>query len=384
MFRALWFDSRVRAWWLQGLLACGAVGGIVWLVLNARENLMRRGITVGFDFMDQAARFPISESLLAYQTTDTFGHAFVVGIVNTVFISVLVIAVSTVLGFALALARRSTHPLITAIAATYVEVIRNTPLVVQLLFWYGMVTVNLPSARQAYQPLPGVFLSIRGFMFPKLAVAGNSTLFWGVVCAALLFVLAVMLAKPVVRKHWKTRLPMVSIAIAMAAVAITAVLLSGRAVASWELPYLRGLNFTGGMAFTPEFSALLIGLVLYSAAFTGEIIRGGIEAVGRGQWEAGRSLGLRPWHIMRLLILPQALRIIVPPMTSQYLSIIKNTTLALAVGYPDLAFVVATTINQTGQAIEGIVVLMAVFLTISLSVSLFMNAYNRRISLVQR
>lgn len=384
MLSTIWFDRRLRSWCLQALLIAVVVGGLGWLAWNAQANLARRGITSGFGFLEQAARFPISESLLSYDTSDSFGHAFLVGITNTLFVSVLVILFSTVLGLGLALARRSKHPLVSGSATVYLEVIRNTPLVVQLLFWYAMLTVALPPARQALSPLPGVFLSVRGLYFPKLVLSGEVLWFWVAVAVSLLMVIAAVMLRPMLKLRHGMRFPLVRIALAAAVVLIGIAAWTGGVGASLDLPALRGLNYTGGSTYTPEFTALLIGLVFYSTAFSGEIIRSGIDAVPGGQWEAGSSLGIRRWHLLRLIVFPQALRIILPPMTSQYLSIIKNSTLALAVGYPDLSFVVATTINQTGQAIEGILILMGVFLTISLTVSMLMNFYNRRLALVQR
>jgi general L-amino acid transport system permease protein len=384
MLSTIWFDRRVRSWGLQLLLLAAVIAGFGWLAWNAQANLARRGITSGFGFLDQAARFPISESLLAYDTSDTFGHAFLVGIVNTLFVSVLVILFSTVLGVLLALARRSRHPLVSGAAAVYLEVIRNTPLVVQLLFWYAMLTVALPPARQALSPLPGVFLSVRGLYFPKLVLSGNAAWFWVALAASLVLVVAAVMLRPMLKLRRGMRFPLVRAALVAALAAIALAAWIGDVGIALDVPRLRGLNFTGGTTYTPEFTALLVGLVFYSTAFSGEIIRGGIDAVPSGQWEAGEALGIRRRHLLRLVVFPQALRIILPPMTSQYLSIIKNSTLALAVGYPDLSFVVATTINQTGQAIEGILILMGVFLTISLTVSLLMNAYNRRLALVQR
>ncbi|NMK49933.1 ABC transporter permease subunit [Achromobacter sp. Bel] len=381
MLKRLWFDGRARAVLMQVLIACGFLGSVGWLAWNARVNLTQRGIAVGFDYLGDAARFPVSESLLAYQPTDSYGHAFVVGLVNTLYISVLVIAASTLLGFGLALARRSRHPLVSGIGTVYLEAVRNTPLVVQLLFWYSLVTINLPPARQALQPLPGVFLSIRGLFFPSVSLQGDTqALGWAGAVAA-----AVLLAA-----WWRARrratggVPWRTLGMAAALVVVLAGAAWGGVAVHTDTPVLRGLNFVGGTAFTPEFTALLVGLTIYSAAFSGEIIRGGIDAVPAGQWEAAHSLGLRPGATLRRVVVPQALRVIIPPMTSQYLSIIKNTTLALAVGYPDLSFVITTTINQTGQAIEGVAVLMAVYLSISLSVSLFMNLYNRRILRTER
>lgn len=381
MLKRLWFDGRARAVLMQALIACGFLGAVGWLAWNARVNLMQRGIAMGFDYLGDAARFPISESLLAYQPTDSYGHAFAVGLANTLYISVLVIGASTLLGFGLALARRSRHPLVTGIATVYLEAVRNTPLVVQLLFWYSLVTINLPSARQALQPLPGVFLSIRGLFFPSVSLQGDTlAMGWALAVAAALLLGAWRLA----RRRTGRGIPWRTLGAAAALAAVLAGAAWGGVTPHVDTPVLRGLNFVGGTAFTPEFTALLVGLTIYSAAFSGEIIRSGIDAVPAGQWEAAHSLGLRPGATLRWVVAPQALRVIIPPMTSQYLSIIKNTTLALAVGYPDLSFVITTTINQTGQAIEGIAVLMAVYLSISLSVSLFMNLYNRRILRTER
>jgi general L-amino acid transport system permease protein len=367
-------DRRVRAVALQLAVAGAAVLLVAWLAGNAATNLARRGIAVGFGFLDRAARFPISESLLAYEPTDSFGRAFLVGLVNTLTISGLVVAAATLLGLVVGLARRSRHPLALGLSGVYVETLRNTPLVVQLLFWYALVTVGLPGPRAALNPLPGTFLSVRGLVFPGIAIEGPGTALWTV----LLLGTAVAFVARGRNPRWGR------IALALTAAAAGLVWWTTGLSLGVELPRLQGFNFVGGTALTPEFVALILGLVLYSAAFIGEIVRGGIDAVGAGQWEAGRALGLADRQTLRLVVLPQALRVIIPPMTSQYLNIVKNTTLALVVGYPDIAFVAATTINQTGQAIEGIAILMSVFLTVSITVSLFMNWYNRRIALVQR
>lgn len=389
MFRYLWYDSRARAWLLQGVVIIAIACGLGWLVWNAQHNLVARGIAMGFGFLTEAARFPISESLLAYTPVNNYGRAFLVGLVNTLYISFLVIGVSTMLGFLLALARRSQHPLVSALATVYVEIIRNTPLVLQLLFWYSVLTLNLPAARQAYEPVSGFFLSIRGVFFPAVSLEGNTALLWASMVAALLVVTAGPVIGRRITRAWLRngvgpRYAWHRGAWSVAAIVVALGIFVGDIQLQIEKPVLQGFNFVGGSVFTPEFTSLLIGLTLYSAAFSGEIIRGGIEAVDNGQWEAARSLGLRPWPTLRQIIVPQAMRVIVPPMTSQFLSIIKNTTLALAVGYPDLSFVIATTINQTGQAIEGIAILMAVYLSISLGISLLMNIYNHRITRTQR
>ena len=315
-------------WLPQVAVVLAIVAFLGWLFHNVTTNLARRGIMMGFDFLDRAARFPISESVLDYSPVDSFARAFLVGITNTLFISLLVIVCSTALGFLVALGRRSPHPLALGVATTYVETARNTPLVVQLLFWYAVVTFGLPPVAEALNPLPGVYLTERGLYFPRITFSD--------------------------------------------------------ATFALEYPTLGRFNFMGGLTLTPEFVAILLGLTLYSTAFVAEIIRGGIDAISRGQWEAGRALGLDERQTLRLIVMPQALRVIIPPMTSQYINIIKNSTLALVVGYPELNFVTATSINQTGQAIEGIAILMLTFLMVSAAASLLMNWYNRRMALPQR
>lgn len=376
--------SKARALQLQWAIV-GLVGAcIAFAWYNASTNLARRNITGGFEFLGHAARFPISESLLNYSPTDTFGWAFLVGLTNTLFLSVVIGASATVLGLIVGLARRSRHPLVYGLAMAFVELLRNTPLVVQLLFWYALVTVGLPPSHDAFNAAPGVFLTDRGLFVPQIQIIGNV----GLLTIAVLVTLAAVMAatRYGYRLHLRTGKPnhYGRIATGMGLAALLAVWTLGRFSIAVEQPTLERFNFSGGMTLTPEFVALALGLVLYSTAFTAEIIRGGIDAISKGQWEAGRAIGLSERHTLRLVIIPQALRVIIPPMTSQYINIVKNTTLALIVGYPDIAFVTATTINQTGQAIEGIAILMLVFLTISVLGSILMNAYNRRIALTER
>lgn len=361
-----------------------AVLAVAWLATNTSNNLAARGIAVGFDFLDRAARFPISESLVAYTPSDSFARAYLVGLFNTLFISAIAVAGATVLGLLVALGRRSRHPLVFGLSTTFVELMRNTPLVVQLLFWYALVTVGLPGPRQALNPLPGTFLSIRGLFVPAIQISGDAVLFWASLMSATLVV--GLLFRWSRRRRLRTgeRNGLGWVGLAVVGAALGAAWWSAGMTITLDRPRLQGFNFVGGTTLTPEFVTLVVGLTLYSSAFVGEVIRGGIDAVGVGQWEAGRAIGLSDRRTLRLVVMPQALRVIIPPMTSQYFNIIKNTTLALVVGYPDVSYVVATTINQTGQAIEGVAILMAVFLTISIAISLSMNWYNRRIALVQR
>jgi general L-amino acid transport system permease protein len=278
------------------------------------------------------------------------------------------------------LARLSTNWLLAQIAAGYVEVLRNVPLVVQLFFWYAVMTESLPSPDAALQPAPGVFLSNRGLIFPALKLDSPAPWLIAVLVAA---VAVVALVGWLCRRIdlYGRRTQSVLLALAGAAIAAFYWALSGEAVITFDPPVLSGFDFSGGAALSPEFTALLLGLALYTAAFIAEIVRAGILAIDRGQFEAGYSLGLAPKQVMRFIILPQALRVIVPPVTSQYLNCTKNSSLAVAIGYPDLVSVANTTINQTGQAIEGIAIIMIVYLSISLSISAFMNWYNRRVAL---
>jgi general L-amino acid transport system permease protein len=307
-------------------LAVGAVGLTFWyFISNAAENLLVRRIASGFGFLSHEAGFEIGETtFLSYDAADTYLRALAVGLLNTLRVATLAIVFSTLLGVMVGLARLSLNWLLGKLAAGYVEVIRNVPLVVQLFFWYAVISETLPAPAEALNPLPGVFLSNRGIAFPILVAATPMSL---------------------------------------------------------EYPILSGFNFSGGGLLSPEFAALFLGLTLYTAAFIAEIVRAGVLAVEHGQFEAAYSLGLTRRQVMRYIILPQALRVIVPPITSQYLNCIKNSSLAVAIGYPDLVAIANTTINQTGQAVEGIAIIMIVYLTISLAISGFMNWYNRRFAL---
>jgi general L-amino acid transport system permease protein len=274
--------------------------------------------------------------------------------------------------------------LLAKLAAGYVETFRNLPLLLQLFFWYAIILETLPGPREALRPLPGTFISNRGVKFPL--PADSAALDYAVIGFAAAVVVAVILQVWSRRRRvlGQTRLPTGWLTLGFfVALPVLAWQASGAPFA-WDVPSLQGFNFTGGASLSPEFTALLLGLVIYTAAFIAEIVRGGILAVPRGQREAAQALGLSERQTMRLVVLPQALRIIVPPLTSQYLAITKNSSLAVAIGYPDLVSVAGTTLNQTGQAIEGIAIIMLVFLTISLSIALFMNWYNKRIALVER
>ncbi|RWK40942.1 ABC transporter permease subunit [Mesorhizobium sp.] len=381
MLASLWYSERARNWTAQICLLLACVALFTWLYDNTVTNLTARGIRVGLDFLGRQANFPISESVVDYDPSDTFFWAFAVGLTNTLFLSLIAIVLSTLLGLLVGLGRRSSNPLTAAVTGVYITAIRNTPLIVQLLFWYALATTALPSPRNAFNPVAGIFVSLRGVYLPRLHVEGDTNLLWAIAAVGAALLVAGIRYR---RSHERLTPRLISMAIvAYLAAAIGIAAIAGLD-ASVTLPELKGFNFVGGMRLSSEFSAIIIGLVIYTSAFIAEIIRGGIDAVGKGQWEAGRAIGLTDRQTLSKIVIPQALRIIIPPLTTQYLSTVKNTTLALAVGYPELGLVVGTVINQTGQAIESIVIMLAVFLSISLSVSLFMNWYNRRVALVQR
>lgn len=381
--RRIWNDPKFRSVIYQILAIAMVTGGIWYLVSNTLHNLSARNIATGFDFLSREAGFAIGESLISYTPADTYSTALTVGLLNTLRAAVIGIVLATILGTIIGIARLSSNWLVSRLSSIYIEVMRNIPLLLQLFFWYAIISESFPGPRQAYNPLPGVFLSNRGLQMPTLEGAGVTWILSGLFVA---IVLTVILANWAKRRQERTGqffgLLKPSILL-LVACPVIGWFISGADV-TLNVPELRGFNFRGGMTLTPEFAALLIGLVVYTAAFIAEVVRSGIQSVGKGQWEASSALGLRRGLILRLIVLPQALRVIIPPMTSQYLNLTKNSSLAVAIGYPDIVSVVNTTLNQTGQAIEGIMIIMAAYLTVSLSISVFMNWYNKRIALVER
>lgn len=381
--RKIWNDPKFRSVIYQIFAILFVVAGIWYLVSNTLHNLSARNIATGFDFLSREAGFAIGESIIEYSPADTYSTALTVGLLNTLRAAVIGIVLATILGTIIGIARLSSNWLIAKLSSIYVEVMRNIPLLLQLFFWYAIISESFPGPRQAYNPIPGVFLSNRGLKLPTLEGDGVTWILGGLFVA---IVLTVILANWARKRQERTGqfFPVLKPAILLFIVCpLLAWVVSGADLAL-NVPELRGFNFRGGMTITPEFAALLLGLVIYTAAFIAEVVRSGIQSVGKGQWEASSALGLRRGLILRLVVLPQALRVIIPPMTSQYLNITKNSSLAVAIGYPDIVSVVNTTLNQTGQAIEGIMIIMAAYLTVSLSISVFMNWYNKRIALVER
>ncbi|WP_137181410.1 amino acid ABC transporter permease [Roseomonas sp. AR75] len=381
--RLSWGDERLRGIVWQLLVVGLVVSVFWWLWSNTVHNLEVRRIATGFGFLQREAGLPIGESLIPYTPADTYLRALTVGVLNTLKVAVIGIILATILGTLVGIARLSHNWLLSKLAAFYVEVIRDLPLLLQLLFWYTILQ-GLPGPRQALNPAEGVFLSNRGMKLPFIEW---TSVHWLALLAMVVGIVLTWLYARVARaKQYADGQPR---KVWPAGVA----LIIGLPLAVWaalgapftpDIPALRGFNFQGGITVSPEFFALLIGLVTYTAGFIAEIVRAGIQSVNQGQWEAAEALGLRRGDILRKIVLPQALRVIVPPMTSQYLNLTKNSSLAVAIGYQDIVSIANTTLNQTGQAIEGIAIIMLVYLTISLSISLFMNWYNARIALVER
>jgi general L-amino acid transport system permease protein len=382
--RAPWHDPRFRSVVWQILFIGVVVALIAFLVHNTLVNLRRQNIASGFGFLDREAAFGIGESLIAYSPADTYARAFLVGLLNTLYVSALGIVLATVLGTVMGIARLSSNWLIRKLAQVYVETFRNIPLLLQLFFWWAMLRVSAPAPRQAWELLPGVLVSNRGFVYP--VPVADPVHRWMLVALALGVAAAIGMSRWAKRRQARTgaQFPSGWVGLGLIAGPPLLVFVAAGMPLELEWPELKGFNFVGGGAVSPEFAALLIGLTVYTGSFVAEIVRAGILAVSWGQTEAASALGLKPGQRMRLIVLPQALRVIVPPMTSEYLSLTKNSSLAVAIGYPDLVSIANTTMNQTGQAVEGIAMIMAVYLVISLLISLFMNLYNRAVALVER
>jgi general L-amino acid transport system permease protein len=376
-------NERIKGLLWQIVVVGIAIALVAWLWSNAVHNLSVRRITTGFAFLGREAGMPIADAWLAYSPQNTYLRAFIVGVVNTLRVAVIGVILATVLGTLIGIARLSSNWLLSRLAAVYVEMLRNLPLLLQLLFWYVLMQ-GLPAARAAWMPIDGVYLSNRGLILPSIPIGEGNLWVIGMAIAGMIASYALhrrLVAQQLLdgrpRRLWPYALGLV--------VGLPALLSWGLGV-SWTvtLPELRGFNFVGGSTLSPEYFALLVALVTYTSAFIAEIVRSGIQAVHLGQWDAAMALGLRRSFALRHIVLPQALRVIIPPMTSQYLNLTKNSSLAVAIGYQDIVSIANTTLNQTGQAIECIALIMAVFLTISLGISLFMNWYNARIALVER
>jgi len=379
------FDPRIRGAAYQVALLVVFALGLWWIASNTIQNLARQNIASGFGFLGRTAGFDISQSLIAYSNTMSYGRAFLVGLANTVLVATLGIVLATVLGFVVGIARLSPNWIIARLGTLYVETIRNVPLLLQLFLWYFAVLKNLPAPRQSVALPLGGSLNVRGLYLPRLVWEERAWLVAGALALGISATAGLVIWAR--RRQRETgRRPQVawtSLALCVA-LPLLAFLAAGRPVGI-EIPVLKGFNFQGGFVVQPEFTALLAGLVVYTASFIAEIVRSGILAVSRGQKEAAAALGLTRGQTLRLVVVPQAMRIIIPPLTSQFLNLTKNSSLAVAIGYPDLVSVFAgTVLNQTGQAVEVILITMSVYLALSLLTAAAMGWYNARVAIPER
>lgn len=384
-YSAFWRDERFLRVAVQVLVAGLIIAFLAFLFFNMISNLDTQGTTLGFGFIDQTAGFDIAESMIDYSRTSTYIQAFLVGLLNTLLVSILGIVFSTILGVIIGVARLSTNWVINRIARVYIEVLRNIPLLVLLIFWYRAVFLKLPRV-SAVITLPGpIYLSNRGIALPWGVPTETFTtylLFFaaGLLAAILIGVFATQRGK----KTGRTPLWLPWSLLAFIAVMTLGWFMLPAPPLEPSTPEVAGLNLAGGLVLSPEFLALLSGLVIYTSAFIAEVVRAGIQAVSKGQVEASHALGLSGFQTLRMVVFPQAMRVIVPPLTSQYLNLAKNSSLAVAIAYPDVFYVSNTILNQSGRAVEMIALVMLVYLSISLVTAAFMNWYNRSIRLVER
>ncbi len=381
----LWTNERSRSLVIQIFTLIALLLVVSWIINNTIQNLENLGVETGYDFLNHPASYDINQRLIEYTSRSTHARAALVGFLNTILVAVTGIIFATGLGFVAGVLRLSRNWLVRTLMASYIEFTRNVPLLLQILLWYGVVVHVLPPPKQAIEAIDGIFLTNRGFYIPRPQFDDMSWIILAV------FVVAVVGVK--IFSIWARRIqeqtgkiyPVFTIgAVVIVLAPVIAYFASGSPI-SLDWPELKGLNFKGGLALKPEFFALWFALSVYTAAFIAEIVRSGILAVSHGQTEASFSLGLKPNWTMRLVIIPQALRVIVPPLISQYLNLTKNSSLAIAVGYMDLTATIGKiSLNQTGRALECMSILLTTYLMISLLISLCVNIYNRRIKLVER
>jgi general L-amino acid transport system permease protein len=379
-----WLDPKKRAIFFQFITLCMVGLLAYYLTSNTIHNLKKQNIATGFGFLHKTSSFEIGESLISYSAASSYGRALIVGALNTLYVSSIGVIITIIMGAIIGVARLSTNWLVSKLAAIYIEVFQDIPVLLQLFFWYSLFYTTLPTPRNALHPLPGVILCNRGVTFtvPKSDPA------YGYMAIAFLVgcVIVYLLRRWATKRRDRTGalFPVFRVSIGVLVALPLATWWLAGAPTALSTPKLVGFNFTGGKNLSPEFIALLLGLVLYTAAFVAEVVRAGIQSVSKGQTEAAMALGLRPGMVLNLVILPQALRVIIPPLTSQMLNLTKNSTLAVAIGYPDFVSVANTTINQTGQAIEGVSLIMVLYLIFSLLTSAIMNWYNKKAALVER
>jgi len=378
-------DPNARALLYQGLLAAALVA-LLWMGWrNAVVNMQARGIPMGFGFWDETAGFDINQSLIGYSALSTYGRAFWVGLINTGLVGAIGVALATPLGFAVGVVRLSPNWILSKVALVYVELMRNTPLLLQLAFWYNAVLKTLPGPRQSLDLGGFVLLNNRGLYLPRPQFGAGAFLVAAALALALLSALAFAAWARRRQASSGERAPVALVALLLVAGLPTLAYFAAGEPIGLSFARLSGFNLSGGLQLSPEFAALTFGLVTYTAGFIAEIVRAGVLAVPHGQSEAARALGLHRSLTMKLVVVPQAMRLIIPPLTSQYLNIIKNSSLAVFVGYPDLVLIFAgTVLNQTHAAVQVMAITMAVYLAISLSVAFALNLFNARNALKER
>jgi len=380
-------NTRIRSIGYQVIAFFLVIVFFGFIISNASSNLVEQGIASGFDFLHSTTGFDIASSLIHYDSSSTYLRLFNAALLNTLLVSFISIIFATFIGFFVGIIRLSKHPLASRIAAAYVETLRNIPLLLQVFFWYFAVLQPLPSPRASIDFFNLIFLNNRGLHLPSPELSGQSNwLFYAIVAAALLLWHWYRQAKKYrvntgsshKKSWWYLRIiPLLCFTLIIYNTANIGI--------DWSLPVLTGFNFEGGGVITPEFFALFIALSTYTGAYIAENVRSGIQSIDKGQIEAARAIGLSPFTIMRFIIIPNAMRVIIPPLTNQYLTLTKNSSLAAAIAYPDIVLVFAgTALNQTGQAVEILLMVMLVYLLISLTIALLMNIYNKRFLLVER
>jgi len=381
---APWYDPAKRAVFIQGLMIVLTAAFVIWIVNNTLGNLARLNIASGYGFLEERSGFGVPMSLIAYSPQSTYLRAFEVGLLNTLLVSALGIVAATIIGFVMGVARLSSNWLIRSIATIYVEGLRNVPVLLQIFFWYFAVLGALPQPRDAVSIMDSVFLSNRGLYVPAPIPEAN---FWATPIVLGLSVLAV-----IAMRRWAKRrreqtgkeFPLGWASLALLVVPALITWWATGAPLQWSMPELKGFRFVGGLAVVPELVALWFALSMYTGAFIAEAVRGGIQSVDKGQRDAARSIGLTRTQTLRLVVIPQAMRVIIPPVTNQYLSLTKNSSLGAAIGYPELMNVSGTMLNQTGQAVEVLGLTMAVYATICLAIASAMNLYNRAVRIPER
>jgi general L-amino acid transport system permease protein len=379
-----WLDPKKRAIMFQFGVFCMVGLLAYYLISNTLTNLERQSIATGWGFFNKESAFEIGESLISYSAASSYGRALIVGALNTLKVSFIGIVITVILGTILGVARLSSNWLVSRLSSIYIEVMQDIPILLQLFFWYAIFYETFPGPHQALSPINGLFLCNRGVAFTVPAAnPAHKYMFLSLILACVVVYVIRRWAKKRQDETGKI-FPVFSASIGLIIGLPLVTWLFFGAPTKMDVPKLVGFNFIGGITLSPEFIAILLGLVLYTAAFVAEAVRAGIQSVSKGQREAAMSIGLRPPLVLNLVILPQALRVIIPPLTSQMLNLTKNSSLAVAIGYPDFVSVANTTINQTGQSIEGVALIMALYLIFSLSTSAFMNWYNKRVALVER